>query len=93
MKVDYSNCLPKCEGIDVISYNEIILKDNKKLVKKFSKISKIVLKSNFENDPELNQFISKLSDQYNEYKGSFKFPLDLKSKNKKFNLIFLTNLY
>ena len=79
MKVDYSNCLPKCDGIDVISYNEITPEDNTKLVQEFSKVSEIILQSNFENDPEINLFISKLSDQYNEYKGSFQFPMELKS--------------
>ena len=87
MKVDYSNCLPKCDGIDVISYNEITPEDNTKLVQQFSKVSEIILQSNFENDPEINLFISKLSDQYNEYKGSFQFPMELKSTTQRLDYI------
>ena len=81
LKFDESNCLPKCDGIDVISYNEVTPEDNTKWAKRFSVISEITLGSNFENDPELNAYISKLSDQYSTYKGSFEWPTELKSEN------------
>ena len=74
MKVDDSNCLPKCDGIDVISYNEVTPEDNTKWAKRISIMSEITLESGFENDPELNAHISKLSDQYNKYKGKYVFP-------------------
>ena len=62
----------------MISYKDP--QDNKNLLQQFSKMSEILLHTNFENDPELNSFISKLSDQYNKYKkGSFEFPRELKS--------------
>ena len=73
--------MPKCDGIDVISYNEVTPEDNTKLAKWVSKMSEVTLQSNFENDPQLNSIISKLSDQYNKYKGSFEWPSELKSEN------------
>ena len=81
LKVDNSNCLPKCDGIDVISYTEVTPEDNTKWAKKISELSDFSLKSNFENDPEHNAYISKLSDQYNEYKGSFEWSTEPKSEN------------
>ena len=63
----------------MISYNKVEALDHTKFMDHFKKI----LKSNFENDPELNLMFSKLSDQYNEFRGMVKFPNKHKSNQHK----------
>ena len=65
MEVDYSECLKKCEGLDIISYNEYEI---------YSKLNRFV---NFDGNPKLTRYISKLSSQYNNYKGFYNFPTRL----------------
>ena len=59
-KVDFSKCSDKCEGMDVISY------DKEEIDSEFIRKSKKNL--------QLTKYISKLSDQYNKYKGKYVFP-------------------
>ena len=66
MKIDFSKCFVKCEGMDIISYNEYEIPS--KLSKMVSPVYKELHKSKFEKYQTLNRYISKLSDQYNNYK-------------------------
>ena len=78
ISVDYFHCLPKCEGIDVISYNEIKILDNEDWMKQISHLTYMSLKSTYENDPEFKGFISKLSNQYKKYKDTNQLKLESK---------------
>ena len=71
VRVDYSECLKKCEGLDIISYNEFEVD---------SKLNRFV---QFDSNPKLSKYISKLSTLYNRYKGTYKFPTKLKGRKEK----------
>ena len=62
-----------------IKENEFEILDNEKFVKQISRLTDVTLRSKYENDPDLIEFISKLSNQYKTYKESYKFPTKLKS--------------
>ena len=71
--IDFSICLAKCEGIDIISFNDKEVDSRRE--RKLSELS------GFDKNPKLSRTIKKLTDQYNKYKGSFNFPTKFKSKN------------
>ena len=58
--------------MDIISYNKEEID---------SKLQTWQLKQGFDKNPTLTRYISKLSDQYNKYKLSYKFPTKYKGKN------------
>ena len=76
--VDYLDCLPQCEGIDVISYNEIKILDNEDWMQQISQLTRLNLKTTYENDPEFKRIILKLSHQYKQYKDTNQLKLESK---------------
>ena len=74
--------------MDVISYNEIEID-----LEVSGKISLgyelLYQKIHFDKNPTLTRYISKLSDQYNKYTGSYNFPTKYKGRTK-FKKCFLT---
>ena len=78
ISVDYFHCLPKCDGIDVISYNEIRILDNEDWMKQISQLTYMNLLSTYENDPQFKDFISKLSNQCKKYKDTKHLKLESK---------------
>ena len=77
-KVDNSQCYIKCEGMDVISYNEYEF--DSELTRYISKLSGHVKFSKYEANPKLHNHISILSKQYRDYKKSYKFKDEFKAK-------------
>ena len=68
--------------MDIISYNQV--ENDLKVSGKFSfKIEQEYQKVHFDKNPTLTRYISKLSDQYNRYKGKYVFPTKYKGMNKK----------
>ena len=65
--------------MDIISYNteEVESKMARKLSASFELLS---VKFQFDKNPTLTKKISKLSDQYNKYKGVYKFPSKYKGR-------------
>ena len=81
MTVDFSQCLYKCEGMDVISYDKIEV--NSELTRYLTQLSETKIDdqnffNRFEPNLNLNKKISRLSDQYNKYKTFSVFPTNLK---------------
>ena len=73
IEIDYSECSEKCQGLDIISFEKMKHLKWKRYINSKRDIE-------FDSNPELTRYISKLSDQYNQYKDSFKsFPLQHKS--------------
>ena len=71
LKVDFSECFNKCEGMEVISY------DREEIDSMLSKtLSKNGIK--FDKNPILTRQVSKLSDQYNRYKEKYNFTEEYK---------------
>ena len=62
IKVDFSKCSVKCEGLDVLSYNEFII--DSKMTRSLSKLYKRFYHIKFDKNPILTKYLSKLSDQY-----------------------------
>ena len=59
--------------MDVISYNQVEI-DLKVSGKIFRGYELAYQKIHFDKNPTLTRYISKLSDQYNRYKGKYVFP-------------------
>ena len=78
LKVDFSNCFAKCEGMDIISYDAEEVDS-----KRENELSKML---NLPKNPKLMKIMKKLSDQYNKYKESYIFPTEL---NSNFELLIL----
>ena len=76
IKVDFSACSDKCEGMDVISYNENEI--DSKMARSVSNLYKKFYKKAFNKNPTLTRYISKLSDKYNKYKETYNFPTKYK---------------
>ena len=72
LRVDFSKCFKKCEGMDIISYNKEELNSN--LAMTVSKLHKERYNSEFFINPALTRYISKLRSQYDSFKGTYKFP-------------------
>ena len=89
LEVDFSKCSDKCEGMDVISYDQV--ETDTKIDKKLSMVLELLGKSGFDKNPKLTRYISKLSDQYDRYKETYNFPTKYKGrinfKKYIFNLI------
>ena len=68
--------------MDVISYNQIEndLKVSGKISTGFEQLHQ---KMHFDKNPSLTRYISKLSDQYNRYKGKYFFPTKYKGMKSK----------
>ena len=98
ISLDKSNCYHECEGMEIISYNEFeIVSDVFMYSKQISNVAIFDTKyfKIFDTKPNENtkllKTISKLSDQYNKYKGVFDFPRKYKGtseKNFKFPILF-----
>ena len=71
INIDFSKCSDKCEGMDIITYDQIEI--DSKMARAFSKLYSKEFKSRFEKNPTLTRYISKLSDQYNKYKETYGF--------------------
>ena len=80
MKVDFSKCYDRCEGMDVISYdqNEI----DSRMAQSMSKLYKKMFNTGFDKNPTLTSYISKLSYQYNRYTKSYNFPTKYRGNNQ-----------
>ena len=76
LEVDFSKCNNKCEGLDIISYNQLELES--KLTETLSNFLEAFRRPRFDKNPTLTKYISKLSHEYNKYKDTYDFP----SKNK-----------
>ena len=79
-KVDISECYIKCEGMDVISYNEYEV--DSELTRYISKLAGHAKFTKYEANPQLHKHISKLSKKYKEYKGAYEFSPEFKAKFK-----------
>ena len=77
-KVDDSECYNKCEGMNVISYNEYEV--DSELTRHISKLSGHAKISKYVANPKLNNHISKLSKIYREYKGAYEFSAEFQDK-------------
>ena len=79
VKVDFNDCSSKCEGLDIISYNkeETDSEIARQLLLSFAQLKR---KFDYVKNPALMRKISKLSDQYNRYKETYKFPSKVKGK-------------
>ena len=77
IKVDTSGCPNKCEGMDIISYNEIEL--DSKLTRRITSLSLKNDLSRFQMDPNLDKSIIKLTKQYANYKNSYNFSSEFRS--------------
>ena len=68
--------------MDVISYNQIEndLKVSGKISTGYKQVDQ---KVHFDKNPTLTRYISKLSDQYNRYKGKYVFPTKYKGMKSK----------
>ena len=83
LKVNFSKCFYKCDGMDVISYDKIEI--NSEMARYLTQLSKTKILNNdffhkFDANSKLNKRISSLSDQYNNYKTFPKFPTKLRGK-------------
>ena len=78
---DFSKCSDKCEGMDVISYNENEI--DSKMTRSMSKLYKRFYKTALDKNPTLTRYISKLSDKYNKYKETYNFPTKYKGMRTK----------
>ena len=78
--------------MDVISYNQVEI-DLKVSGKIFKGYELVYQKINFDKNPQLTRYISKLSDQYNKYKEIFIFPTKYKGRTDfKKQIFILLNL-
>ena len=76
-------CFKKCEGMDIVSYDEVEL--NSPVVKYLSKLSDINIFDQkffdiFEANPEWTNHVAKLSEEYRKFTDGYEFPTKLKSK-------------
>ena len=90
LKVDFSKCSYKCDGMDVISYDKIEI--NSEMARYLTQLSETKIMDyeffhKFEANSKLNKKISSLSDQYNNYKTFPMFPTKLKGKKVIQNLL------
>ena len=93
LEVDLSKCSDKCEGMDVISYNQF--ETDTKIDRKLSMLLELHKQSGFDKNPKLTRYISKLSDQYDRYKETYNFPTKYKGSInfKKFQISFLNLIH
>ena len=84
INIEQAECSKNCQGMNVVSYSiqELEPKWTKGLVG-----PNTIMKMKFLNDRKKTKFISKLSDQYNNYKKSYNFPTKFKRKLYTFLLI------
>ena len=61
VEIDYSTCTNKCEGLEIIGYDELDV--DSKWTRSLAKILKI------EKDPKLARNMELFSEQYRKYKG------------------------
>ena len=69
LNVDFSQCYNRCEGMEIISYNQ--LEVDSMMAKTLSKLNQYLFNS---KKPTLTKHILKLSNQYNRYKETYDFP-------------------
>ena len=79
LKVDFSECSVKCEGMDIISYDQFEI--NSKIARLISKLNKRFYDKEFDKNPALTRYISKLSRQYTNYKDTYNFPTIYQGKS------------
>ena len=73
IKINFSKCLPKCEGVEIISYDSI--QENYNLQRFLnSKYGKTF------GNPKLLTHLLELAEEYNLYKDDIDFPTKYKSK-------------
>ena len=83
LSADYSKCLPKCEGMEIISYNEHEI--DSYLSRYLLGLSNTVIGSQklyrkYDSNSKLTKLMSKLSNQYQKYKKAYNFPEKYKGK-------------
>ena len=83
IEINDFQCFKKCEGMDIVSYDEVEL--NSPVVKYLSKLSDINIFDQkffdiFEANPEWTNHVAKLSEEYRKITDGYEFPTKLKSK-------------